>query len=82
MTKTAIASEVREELKELPATRLREVLAYIYFLKAKSTIDPSQLYFWTRRWQTMEREAGADKRSRRIVGDGTLPGLLRALKRQ
>ena len=79
--KTAIATEVFEELKELPAPRLREVLTYIYFLKAKATIDPSQLYFWTRRWQVMERQAEADKRAGRIVGDGTLPGLLRALKR-
>ena len=81
MTKAAIANEVLEEMKELPAPRQREVLSYIYFLKAQATIDPSQFYFWTRRWQQMERQAEADKRAGRMVGDGTLPGLLRALKR-
>lgn len=46
------------------------------------TVDPTQLYFWIRRWQEWEREAEADKRVGRIVGDGTLKGLLTALKRR
>jgi len=81
MTKAGMTHEVMEELKELPAPQLREVLTYIHFLKAKDTIDPSQLYFWTRQWQAMEHQAEADKHAGRLVGDGTLPGLLRALKR-
>lgn len=81
MTKVALASEVQEELKELAPSKLREVLTYIHFLKTTAAIDPSQVYFWTRRWQAMEREAEADKRAHRIVGDGTLSGLFKALKR-
>jgi hypothetical protein len=36
----------------------------------------------TKRWQVWERAAEADKRAGRIVGDGTLKGLLTALKRR
>ena len=82
MTKTAIAHEVFAELKALPTPRLREVLTYIYFLKTKTVIDPSQLYFWTKEWQARERDAEQDKRAGRILGDGTLKGLLKALKRR
>ena len=44
--------------------------------------DPTQLYFWTRRWQEWEREAEVEKRGSRVVGDGTLKGLLRTLRRR
>ena len=82
MTKAAIANEVFAELKALPAPRLREVLTYIYFLKTKTVIDLSQLYFWTKEWQARERDAERDKQAGRVLGDGTLKGLLKALKRR
>jgi len=82
MAKTAIANEVFAELKSLPAPRLREVLMYIYFLKTKTVVDPSQLYFWTKEWQTREHDVERDKRAGRILGDGTVRGLLKALKRR
>ena len=82
MTKRALAKAVIEEIRRLPAPRLRELRAYVFFLKARGTIDSSQLYFWTKRWQAWEREAAADKRAGRILGNGTLKGLLTALKRR
>ena len=82
MTKHALAKEVIEELRTLPAPQLQELRSYVYFLKARRTIDPAQLYFWTKQWQAWEREAEADKRAGRLVGDGTLEGLLAALKRR
>ena len=82
MTKLSLAGEVHEELKALPLPKLRHVLSYIQFLKISAAIDPSQLYFWSRRWQAMEHKAEADKRARQVIGDGTLPTLLRELKRR
>lgn len=82
MTKNALTHEVIEEVKTLAASQLREVRSYVYFLKARGTIDPTQLYFWTKRWQIWEREAEADKRAGHILGDGTLKGLLSALERR
>lgn len=75
-----VAKEIAEEIKTLAPSQLRELKIYVYFLKARQAIDPAQLYFWTRRWQTWEREAEADKRAGRVIGDGTLKGLLKALK--
>ena len=82
MITSTLAKELIEEVRTLAAGQLRELRAYVYFLKARGAIDPTQLYFWTRRWQEWEREAEADKRAGRVVGDGTLKGLLRALKRR
>ena len=82
MTKYALAQEVIDEIRQLPAPKLRELRAYVFFLKARGAIDPAQLYFWTKRWQAWEREAEADKRAGRVLGDGTLKGLLTALKRR
>lgn len=82
MTKRALAKEVIDEVRQLPAPQLRELRTYVFFLKARGAFDPTQLYFWTKRWQVWERAAEADKRAGRIVGDGTLKGLLTALKRR
>ena len=82
MTKRSLAKEVIGEIEALPAPQLRELRAYVFFLKARGAIDPSQLYFWTKRWQTWERAADADKRAGRVVGNGTLKGLLAALRRR
>ena len=82
MTKRALAQAVIDEVRRLPAPQLRELRAYVFFLNARGAIDPTQLYFWTKRWQGWEREAEADKRAGRTLGDGTLRGLLTALKRR
>ena len=55
-------------------------LDFVCFIKAKEVIDPSQSYFWTRKWQDMETEADEDKKAGNIVGNGTVEGLLRELK--
>ncbi len=81
MTKQALVKEVVEELHTLPTPQLRELRSYVYFLKTLKTIDPTQLYFWTKQWQAWEHEAEEDKQAGRIVGDGTLRGLLKELKR-
>lgn len=82
MTKAALSEEVLEEVRTLAPPQLRELRVYVSFLKLRDTLDPTQLYFWTKRWQMWEHEAEADKRAGRVVGDGTLPGLLKALKRR
>jgi len=63
----------------LPDEKLKEILDFTYFIKAKDAIDPSQAFFWTRKWQDMEREADKDKESGNVIGDGTLNGLLKEL---
>ena len=82
MITSTLAKELIEEVRTLAAGQLQELRAYVYFLKARRAIDPAQLYFWTRRWQEWEHDAETDKRAGRVVGDGTLKGLLRALKRR
>ena len=82
MTAQALKRELMDEVKMLPAHTLRELKAYVYFLKVRETMEPSQLYFWTKRWQAWEHEAEVDKRAGRVVGDGTLKGLLKALRRR
>ena len=80
MSKVGVVQKVIEEIKTLPEPQLRELRTYVYFLKMRWSIDPSQLYFWTKRWQAWEKEAEADKRMGRVIGDGTVEGLLKALK--
>ena len=82
MSSMAVTKEVVEELKALSPAQLQEVRAYVFFLKARQMIDPDQFYFWSKRWQGWERQVEADKRRKRILGDGTIQGLLTALKRR
>ena len=82
MTKHALSKEVIGAIETLPAPQLRELRAYVFFLKARGALDPTQLYFWTKRWQAWERQAESDKRRGRVIGDGTIKGLLSALKRR
>jgi hypothetical protein len=82
MMKDVLTHEVVEEIRSLPRSQLRAVQAYVYLLKLSGKTDPSELYFWTTRWQAWEAEAQRDKRAGRVVGDGTLKGLLSALKRR
>lgn len=68
------------ELKGLPSAKIKEVLNFTCFIKAKEVIDPTQAYFWSKKWQEMEKEADEDKERGRIIGDGTIEGLLNELK--
>ena len=80
MTKTEAVKEILEEVRGLPEKQLGEVITYIEFIKARQVIDPAQAYFWTRKWQEMERRAEVDKKKGRILGNGTTKGLIKALR--
>ena len=77
---TQYKEELLRELEGLPFDKIKEILDFVCFIKAKEVIDPSQAYFWTRKWQDMEKEAEEDKKAGNIVGNGTVEGLLRELK--
>ena len=77
---TQYKEELLREIERLPSRKIKEVLDFVCFIKAKETIDPTQTYFWTKKWQDMEREADMDKKSGNIIGDGTAEDLLQKLK--
>ena len=78
---TQYKKELLREIKGLPPEKIKEILDFICFIKAKEVIDPAQAYFWTIKWQGMEREADKDKEAGNIIGNGTVEGLLEELKR-
>ncbi len=73
--------ELFREIQGLSDEKLKEILDFTYFIKAKDAIDPSQAYFWTTRWQAMEREADKDKKAVNVIGDGTIDGLIKELNK-
>jgi len=77
---TQYKEDLLREIEELSPEKIKEVLDFVYFIKVKEVIDPSQAYFWTKKWQDMEREADKDKETGSIIGNGTVEGLLRELK--
>lgn len=67
MAKASIEyKELQKMLKSLPSDKLKEVLDFVQFLKTKEMIDPSQAYFWTKKWQQMEKEAEEDIQKGRV----------------
>ncbi|MEW6095053.1 MAG: hypothetical protein AB1567_00810 [bacterium] len=74
-------TQLLEEMKGLPTAKVKEILDFTCFIKAKEAIDPTQAYFWSKKWQEMEKEADEDREAGRIIGDGTTEGLLKDLKR-
>jgi len=78
-----LKKELVEKIDELPQKDIKELFDYVVFLEMKPfipQIDPSQAYFWTKKWQKMEREADADKKAGRIFGTGKVKDLLKSLK--
>ena len=73
--------EILKEIEEMPEEKFQEVLNFICFLKVKDVIEPEQMYFWTKEWQDMEKEAELDKEKGNIIGDGTIKDLLKTLKK-
>lgn len=65
-TQVQLTESILEELKGLPSRKLKEILDFVSFIKAKEFIDPSQLYFFTKKWQAMEKEADADIAALRV----------------
>ena len=78
---TKYKEELLSEIEGLPAAKVKEVLDFVCFIKAKEAIDPTQTYFWTKKWQEMERATDEDKKAGNVIGDGTVEGLLKELKR-
>lgn len=79
MAASSCKEELLSEIKGLPAAKIKEVLDFVCFIKAKETIDPTQSYFWTARWQAMEKEVDEDKKAGNVIGDGTVGSLLEEL---
>lgn len=77
---TKYRKELLKEIEELPSEEIKEVIDFVCFIKAKKAIEPSQVYFWTKKWQEMEKEADKDKEAGNIIGDGTAEDLLKKLK--
>lgn len=73
--------ELFREIQGLSDEKLKEILDFTYFIKAKDAIDLSQAYFWTSRWQAMEQEADKDKKAVNVIGDGTIDGLIKELNK-
>lgn len=72
--------ELLRQIEGLPAEKIKEILDFAYFISAKDVIEPSQAYFWTKKWQVMEAEVDRDKEKGNILGDGTVDGLLHELR--
>jgi len=72
--------ELLRQIEGLPPEKIKEILDFAYFISAKEAIDPSQAYFWSRKWQAMEAEADQDKEKANILGDGSVDDLLRELR--
>jgi hypothetical protein len=68
--------EIICEIEGMPDDQLKQIMDFVYFIKAKEVIDPSQSYFWTKKWQKMEKSADRDKYLGNIIGDGTIDGLM------
>ena len=49
-------------------------------LKPAKLVDPSQAYFWTKEWQSGEREAEDDIRKGRVRKFKSLKGLMKDLR--
>ncbi|OGW01831.1 MAG: hypothetical protein A2889_09670 [Nitrospinae bacterium RIFCSPLOWO2_01_FULL_39_10] len=61
--------KITREIKDLTETKAKEVLDFICFVKHKevlSKIDPTQAYFYTPKWQAMEKKAGEDIKKGRV----------------
>lgn len=78
-TVTQYKKELLKEIKGLPYDKVKEVLNFICFIKAKEAIDPAQAYFWTKKWQKMEKGADRDKKRGNVIGNGTVSDLLKKL---
>lgn len=72
--------ELLRQIEDLPPEKIKEILDFAYFISARDAIDPSQAYFWTKKWQAMEAEADLDKEKGKVLGDGTVGGLLDELR--
>ncbi|OGW02505.1 MAG: hypothetical protein A2W77_06525 [Nitrospinae bacterium RIFCSPLOWO2_12_39_16] len=77
-TVTQYKKELLKEIKGLPSDKVKEVLNFICFIKAKEVIDPAQAYFWTKKWQKMEKGADRDRKRGNVIGNGTVKKSIRS----
>ena len=77
---TQYKKDLLREIEGLPSEKIKEILDFVCFIKAREVIDPAQAYFWTVKWQSMEREADEDKEAGNIIGNGTVEDLLKELE--
>ena len=59
-----------------------EVVAERAVLMPKKLVDKSQAYFWTKRWQEGEREAGEDIRTGRVKAFDSVDELIKDLDKE
>lgn len=64
--KTDVKHELLNEVRNLPQNLARDVLGFVCFIKARRFIDPTQAYFWTRKWQEMEEKADCNIKNGKI----------------
>ena len=80
-----LKKEISVKMEELPLNELKELYDYLTFLELKKLIpqiDPSQAYFWTKKWQSMEREAEDDLKTGKVTGPfKSTKDLLKSLKK-
>ena len=66
---TDYRKEILDEIKDLPDEKTKEVLEFVCFIKHReilSKIDTTQAYFWTHKWQELEKKADEDIKAERI----------------
>lgn len=64
--KVATKQELLREVKSLPSNLAKDVLNYVVFIKYKNIVDADQSYFWTKKWQRLEKEAEKDIKEGRM----------------
>ena len=75
----SLYAQLSLESKKLPPAQIREVLDFVHFLRLKRTLDSGQTYFWTKKWQFKEKTIERDRKHGRVIGDGSMKGLISAL---
>lgn len=66
-----LKKEIKEKMDELKPKDLKDLYDYVIFLEMKDfipQIDPSQTYFWTKKWQKMEKAVENDIKSGKVSG--------------
>lgn len=73
--KVAVRKELLNEIKGLSPDLTKDVLKYVVFVKYKKIVDTDQSYFWTRKWQNFEKEAGKNIKEGKVHKYGSLKEL-------
>lgn len=72
--KVATKQELLREVKSLPSSLTKDVLSYVVFVKYKNIVDTGQSYFWTKKWQKLEKEAEKDIKEGKVHKYSSLKG--------